>query len=193
LELISTWLFDIGRKEGTSMTDSNMSIPFNNLLTIAGILIIGLLLLSSFSIISNYLDVFSGGKDRILLTLLNSSFVPLTKVHGNQVTVSVRYQVNDESLEDEKINGIMKLFSSNGSLIHSSSFPDGFISKKKGDTEDFKTTIRDPTIQNLIANVSFTDLKKTETLSNVISTNLQLKQLTTSNSSEGSNSEGVQK
>jgi len=87
----------------------------------------------------------------------------------------------------------MKLFSSNGSLIHSSSFPDGFISKKKGDTEDFKTTIRDPTIQNLIANVSFTDLKKTETLSNVISTNLQLKQLTTSNSSEGSNSEGVQK
>jgi hypothetical protein len=69
-------------------------------------------------------------KDRILLTLDNSSFTGLSGVHGNQVVVSVKYQVNDESLESEKINGIMKLYSSNGSLIHSSSFPDGFTAKK---------------------------------------------------------------
>jgi hypothetical protein len=116
-------------------------------------------------------------KDSILLTLENSSFVPLSNVHGNQVTMSVKYQVNDESLEGEKVNGIMKLYSTNGSLIHSSSFPDGFTAKKKGGTEDFKTTIRDPTIQSLTANVTFTDLKKTETVSNVLTTNLQLKNL----------------
>ena len=48
--------------------------------------------------------------------------------------MSVKYQVNDESLEGEKVNGIMKLYSRNGSLIHSSSFPDGFTAKKKGGT-----------------------------------------------------------
>ena len=116
-------------------------------------------------------------KDSILLTLENASFVPLSNVHGNQVTMSVKYQVNDESLEGEKVNGIMKLYATNGSLIHSSSFPDGFTAKKKGGTEDFKTTIRDPTIQSLTANVTFTDLKKTETVSNVLTTNLQLENL----------------
>ena len=115
--------------------------------------------------------------DSILLTLENASFVPLSNVRGNQVTMSVTYQVNDESLEGEKINGIMKLYSTNGSLIHSSSFPDGFTAKKKGGSEDFKTTIRDPTIQSLTANVTFTDTKKTETVSNVLTTNLQLKKL----------------
>ena len=116
-------------------------------------------------------------KDSILLTLENASFVPLSNVHGNQVTMSVKYQVNDESLEGEKVNGIMKLYSTNGSLIHSSSFPDGFTAKKKGGTEDFKTTIRDPAIESLTANVTFTDIEKTETVSNVLTTNLQLKKL----------------
>ena len=113
----------------------------------------------------------------ILLTLENASFVPLSNVDGNQVTMSVKYQVNDESLEGEKINGIMKLYSTNGSLIHSSSFPDGFTAKKKGGSEDFKTTIRDPTIQSLTANVTFTDIKKSDAISNVITTHLQLKEL----------------
>jgi hypothetical protein len=157
--------------------------------SLVSILIIALLFLSSLSIKSITLATVAEDKDRILLTLLNSSFVPLTNVDGNQVTVSVRYQVNDDSLEDEKINGIMKIYSSNGSLMHSSSFSDGFTAEKKGGTEDFKTTIRDPTIQNVIANISFTDLKKTETLSNVISTILELEQLSSSESSAGSDSE----
>ena len=115
--------------------------------------------------------------DSILMTLENAIFVPLSNVHGNQETMSVKYQVNDESLEGEKVNGIMKLYSTNGSLIYSSSFSDGFTAKKKGGTEDFKTTIRDPTIQSLTANANFTDIKKSETISNVITTSLQLKKL----------------
>ena len=91
--------------------------------------------------------------------------------HFNNMT----YQVNHQSLENEKINGIMKLYSSNGSLIHSYSFPDGFTAKKKGGQEEFKTTIRDPSIPSLTANVTFTDLKKTETISNIVSAELQLK------------------
>ena len=122
--------------------------------------------------------------DSILLTLENASFVPLSNVHGNQVTMSVKYQVNDESLEGEKVNGIMKLYSTNGSLIHSSSFSDGFTAKKKGGTEDFKTTIRDPAIQSLTANVTFTDIKKSDAISNVVTTQLQLKKLLVSELTE---------
>lgn len=170
--------------------DRDPNIVSKDSFTVVSILIIALLLFfSSPSIKSNTLATVAEDKDRILLTLLNSSFVPLTNVDGNQVTVSVRYQVNDDSLEDEKINGIMKIYSSNGSLMHSSSFSDGITAEKKGGTEDFKTTIRDPTIQNVVANVSFTDLKKTETLSNVISTNLELEQLPSSEPSAGSDSE----
>jgi hypothetical protein len=117
----------------------------------------------------------TAAKDSILLTLINSSFTPLSTVHGNQVFVSVKYQITDKSLEKQIINGIMKLYSSNGSLIHSSSFPGGFTAKKKGGEEEFKTTIRDPTIHSLTANVTFTDLKKTETISNVVTAKLQLK------------------
>jgi len=70
----------------------------------------------------------------------------------------------------------MKIYSSNGTLIHSTSFPDGFNAKKKGGVEELKTTIRDPTLEHVIANVTFTDLKKIETLSNTITANLVFNQ-----------------
>ena len=69
----------------------------------------------------------------------------------------------------------MEIYSVNGSLIRSSSFPDGFVAKKTRGPEDFKTTIRDPTIKNLIANVTFIDLEGTDTLSNTVTVNLSFK------------------
>ena len=104
-----------------------------------------------------------GDKKGITLTLDKSSYASLTNIHGNQLSVSVRYQVDDKSVADQKINGLMKIYSSNGTLIHSTSFPDGFTAKKKGGVEELKTTIRDPTLGQVIAKVTFTDLKKTET------------------------------
>lgn len=94
------------------------------------------------------------------------------------------YQLNNESLENVTINGIMKVFSSNGSLIHSSSFPDGFVAKNGG-TEVFRTAITDPAISNVIANVTFIDFGRKNTLSNTFSTNLSLQEpgtLATTNS-----------
>ena len=117
-----------------------------------------------------------GDKKGITLTLDKSSYAPLTNIHGNQLSVSVRYQVDDKSLADQKINGLMKIYSSNGTLIHSTSFPDGFTAKKKGGVEELKTTIRDPTLEHVIANITFTDLKKTETLSNTVTANLDFNQ-----------------
>ena len=127
-----------------------------------------------------------GDKKGITLTLDKSSYAPLTNIHGNQLSVSVRYEFDDKSLPDEKINGLMKIYSSNGTLIHSTSFPDGFNAKKKGGVEELKTTIRDPTLEHVIANVTFTDLKKTETLSNTVTAKLDLNQT----SSKTTNSTG---
>lgn len=129
-----------------------------------------------------------GDKKAITLTLDKSSYAPLTNIHGNQLSVSVRYQVDDKSLADQKINGLMKIYSSNGTLIHSTSFPDGFNAKKKGGVEELKTTIRDPTLEHVIANVTFTDLKKTETLSNTVTAKLDLNQT----SGQTTNSTGEQ-
>ena len=129
-----------------------------------------------------------GDKKGITLTLDKSSYAPLTNIHGNQLSVSVRYEVDDKSMPDEKINGLMKIYSSNGTLIHSTSFPDGFNAKKKGGVEELKTTIRDPTLEHVIANVTFTDLKKTETLSNTVTAKLDLNQTSggqTTNSTGG--------
>ena len=82
----------------------------------------------------------------------------------------------------------MKIYSSNGTLIHSTSFPDGFNAKKKGGVEELKTTIRDSTLEHVIANVTFTDLKKTETLSNTVTAKLDLNQT----SGQTTNSKGEQ-
>ena len=123
----------------------------------------------------------------ITITVINSSFAPLTTFSGNQVRVSVMYQLNNESLENVTINGIMKIFSSNGSLIHSSSFPLGFVAKERG-TEDFKTTITDPASKKLIANVTLIDLDRRNTLSNTVTANLSFQESGTSsitNSTDG--------
>ena len=127
-----------------------------------------------------------GDKKAITLTLDKSSYAPLTNIHGNQLSVSVMYEFDDKSLADEKINGLMKIYSSNGTLIHSTSFPDGFNAKKKGGVEELKTTIRDPTLEHATANITFTDLKKTETLSNTVTAKLDLNQT----SSQTTNSTG---
>jgi hypothetical protein len=123
---------------------------------------------------------FAQTNEDISITIANSSYAPMTNVQGNQLKVSVKYQVIDESLENEKINGIMKVYSSNGTLIHSSSFPDGFVAEKKGGTEDFKTTIRNPELKELIANVTFLDLEKDSTLSNTVTTEVNLQESDTS-------------
>ncbi|MDQ5869340.1 MAG: hypothetical protein M3530_06385, partial [Thermoproteota archaeon] len=92
-------------------------------------ILVGVLLLSIYFVYqtTNVGLGFAQTDKDISITVGSSSFAPLTTVHGNQVRVTVMYQVNDESFENEKINGIMELYSSNGTLIHSSSFPEGFV------------------------------------------------------------------
>ncbi|MGC2432078.1 MAG: hypothetical protein WA393_13655 [Nitrososphaeraceae archaeon] len=141
--------------------------------------IVSLTLFTLYQTPNNDMILAQNGTD-IIVKIANSSFAPMTNVHGNQLKISATYQVNNETLEDDKINGVMKVYSKNGTMVKYSSFPSGFIANKTG-TVEFKTTIRDPALANIIANVTILDLSKKNDLSNTVTTNLTLQGPTTAN------------
>jgi hypothetical protein len=68
----------------------------------------------------------------------------------------------------------MEVYAPNGTLIRTSSYPNGFIAQGSGGVEGLEATIRDPGIQSVVANVTFRDLNKTAVLSNDLRVNLDL-------------------
>jgi hypothetical protein len=120
--------------------------------------------------------VFADHGEEITLTLHNSSFGSLTSGGGNQVSVFAQYALNDNSIAGQTINAVMEVYASNGTLIRTSSFPDGFAAQGTGGIEGLETTIRDRTLQSVTANVTFRDLTKSEILSNDLLVDLTLAQ-----------------
>jgi hypothetical protein len=110
----------------------------------------------------------------ISLSLDSALYIPLTG-GGNQVNVLAKYTVNDPSLINQMINSVMKVYTTNGTLIKTSSSAEGFIANQTG-IQRHATTISDSALQNLIAVVQFTDLAKTIPLSNPLKVDLTLNQ-----------------
>jgi hypothetical protein len=119
-------------------------------------------------------SAFADHGQETTLTLYNSSFGSLTSGGGNQVSVFASYKVNDNSIAGQTINAVMEVYAPNGTLIRTSSYPDGFIAQGSGGVEGLETTIKDSTLQSITANVTFRDLNKTEVLSNDLKVNLNL-------------------
>ena len=117
---------------------------------------------------------FADHGQEITLTIYNSSFGSLTSGGGNQVSVFANYNLNDDSIAGQTINAVMEVYAPNGTLIRTSSYPQGFIAQSSGGVEGLETTIRDTTLQNVTANVTFTSADKTEALSNNLRVNLNL-------------------
>jgi hypothetical protein len=131
-------------------------------------------LAASISAITVFESAYADHGQEITLTLHNSSFGPLTSGAGNQLGVFANYKVNDNSIVGQKINAVMEVYAANGTLIRTSSYPDGFIAQGSGGVEGLETTINDPTVQSATANVTFRNLDKTGVLSNVLRVNLDL-------------------
>jgi hypothetical protein len=53
----------------------------------------------------------------------------------------------------------MEVYAPNGSLIRTSSYPNGFIVQSSGGVEGLETTIRDPTIQSVTAMISCIEIQ----------------------------------
>src|SRR5829696_134710 len=119
-------------------------------------------------------SAFANHGQEVVLSLDNSTFTPLTLGGGNQVKVLVNYAVQNSSIVGQTINAVMKLYTSEGTLIKTSSYPSGFIAQNTNGTAELKSTIEDPSIQGAIANITLTNAAKTEVISNEVSTTLNL-------------------
>ncbi|MGB7635631.1 MAG: hypothetical protein WBL68_18075 [Nitrososphaeraceae archaeon] len=111
----------------------------------------------------------------ISISLDHAEFIPLGE-EGNQVNVFSNYTVNDPSLLNQEINSVMKIYSTNGTLIKTSSSVEGFIVNQTG-SQRHVTTITNSTPQNVIAVVQYTDLAKVLPLSNPLQVDLNLTQV----------------
>ena len=108
----------------------------------------------------------------ISISLENSSYVQLNNT-ASKLNVLVNYDVENKTLQDERINGVMKVYASNGTLVKYSSFPDGFLANKSGVVE-FKTTLKDPNLTDIAVNVTMFDIGKKNILSNTITSESSL-------------------
>jgi hypothetical protein len=132
---------------------------------------------------------FAEHGQEITLTLYNSSFGSLTSGGGNQVSVFANYKLNDDSVAGQTINAVMEVYAPNGTLIRTSSYPEGFVVKSSDGVEGLETTIKDTTLQSVTANVTFRSADKTEALSNSLRVNLNLGEDGTAASTTGEEAE----
>jgi hypothetical protein len=77
-------------------------------------------------------SAYTGGK--ISIKLNNTQFTRLTDTGNYQIKVFVDYSVTDPALIGQKINAVMKVYSSDGSLLKTTSFPGGFPVNRTGGT-----------------------------------------------------------
>jgi hypothetical protein len=114
----------------------------------------------------NYRFVMAQNGNDISISLENASYVQLNNT-ASKLNVLVNYDVENKTLQDERINGVMKVYASNGTLVKYSSFPDGFLANETGVVE-FKTTLKDPNLTDIAVNVTMFDIGKKNILSNTI-------------------------
>src|SRR5215217_2745392 len=109
-----------------------------------------------------------------VLSLDNATSTSLTTGTGKQVKVLANYNIQNSSIVNQTINAVMKLYMLNGTLIKTSSYPSGFVAQNTNGTAELKTTVEDPAIQGIIANITLTNAAKTEVISDEISTTINL-------------------
>jgi hypothetical protein len=76
----------------------------------------------------NDLTVMAQNGNDISISLENASYVQLNNT-ASKLNVLVNYDVQNKTLQDERINGVMKVYASNGTLVKYSSFPNGISGK----------------------------------------------------------------
>ena len=123
----------------------------------------------------NDVRIMAQNGNDISISLENASYVQLNNT-ASKLNVLVNYDVENKTLQDERINGVMKVYASNGTLVKYSSFPDGFLANETGVVE-FKTTLKDPNLTDIAVNVTMFDIGKKNILSNTITSESSLQKL----------------
>jgi len=126
-------------------------------------LMVGILLITSHETVLGYT-----GKE-FVIKLGNIQSYPVNGTTHYQIKVNVSYSVSDPNLIGQKVNAVMKVHSSNGSVIKTTSFPSGFIANKT-DTARLLTNIPIALAKNITTETFFTDLNRAVILSNTVKT-----------------------
>ena len=112
-------------------------------------------------------SAYTGNQSNI--TLGDAHFAPLNGTTNYQIKLNVNYSVSDPTLVGQKLNAVMKVHSSNGSVIKTTSYPLGFTAYNTG-TLQLLTNIPIAVAQNITTETFLTDLNKTNILSNPVKT-----------------------
>jgi len=79
------------------------------------------------------------GKE-VTIRLGSAQSFPVNGTINHRIIINVNYSTSDSTLLGQKINAIMKIHSSNGTVIKTTSFPSGFTANKT-DTARMVTNI----------------------------------------------------
>jgi hypothetical protein len=132
----------------------------------------------AFSIFIMFISItesFSQKDELIDISVVNSSFIPLTNADANQVKVNVEYTLEDEKMQNQLINAVMEVYASNGTLIRTST-ASGFTLQSDGGEQVLRTTLHDKSLESVSIEIVFTDLTKKIPLSNTITDDLKLEE-----------------
>ena len=139
----------------------------------------GLILTLALSIfiilLTSVTESFSQKSGSIDISVVNSSFIPLTKTDANQVKANVEYTLENEKLQNQLINAVMEVYAPNGTLIKTTSIGSGFALQSDGGEQVLRTTLHDKSLQSVSIKIVLTDLSKKTPLSNAITDDLKLK------------------
>ena len=147
----------------------------NWLPTASPFLILLILAFSIFIMLTSVTETFSQKSGSIDISVVNSSFIPLTKTDANQVKANVEYTLENEKLQNQLINAVMEVYAPNGTLIKTTSIGSGFTLQSDGGEQVLRTTLHDKSLQSLSIKIVLTDLSKKTPLSNEITDDLKLK------------------
>jgi len=145
-----------------------------NTTDLTGTIALFLLIICTLIFFTSGRSIFAYHGGEVNITLNTAYFTALTESGNHQVKVIANYTISNSSIAGQKINAVMKVYSVNGTLLKTTSFPTGFIINKTG-TVQLLTNIPDLS-QNIISVTTFTNLGKTLPFSNPLKVTLNLGQ-----------------
>jgi hypothetical protein len=116
---------------------------------------------------------FANHGEEIEIKFSDAQYLVLPNKNADQVKFTTTYSVSDSDTVGRQINGIMQISTNNGTLIKTTSIPNGFKADKTG-FQQFVTSLPATSPKTITATVLFTDLNKTSALSNSIIKDLAL-------------------
>ena len=132
-----------------------------------------------FVMLGSITESFAEKNGSIDISLVNSSFVPLSNADAHQVKASIDYTLEKEKMQNQLINAVMEVYAPNGTLIRTTSIGSGFTLQSDGGEQVLRTAIHDESLKRVSIKVVFTDLSKKIPLSNTITDDLKLEAVST--------------